>query len=170
MHRWQPTDEILEQITGWVIADNRARYLFRKNNRFYRPACNVYSFFNDSRWHDEIPSLNDDDRPQGQKQICECGQEGKYRYMEQLYCITCYDKKAHPNFKREVYNRLVERGLGKKVDETREQYLGRLRTTGMQSLARIQKGAMALSATERPRTRSTVAAGETVQSENMVED
>jgi len=151
LHRYQPTDEILEQIVQWVIADNRARYLFRKNNRFYREPCNIYTFFSDSRWHDEIPSLSDPEKSNSKLVCSDCGQaEYLARFQDKLYCCKCYDKHAHPDEKQKVYDNLKRIGLGKMATESRDEWLSRVRDAFVRLAREYEKRVVGNHSTQRP--------------------
>lgn len=163
LHRWQPTDEILEQIIGWVIEDNRTRRTYRQAGKFYREACNVYSFFNDSRWHDEIPSTTE--AKQVQTRSCGCGQKVVWTDGKLELCTKCYDAKFHADDKRKIYDHLCSLGLGKLKDETKQEWIARLRQNARQAFKRIgtvQRRDMAMAPNPHPPSRRTHEAGESV--------
>lgn len=129
LHRYQPTDEILETIYEWVLADNRARYRAKQKGDFYPNPPNCYSFFHESRWMDKLSQVQEHRKIEHR---CICGIETKnlYPVNGQLCCIKCYDDRRHPEFKRQVYNNLCQHGLGKLKTETREQWLQRMKQMG----------------------------------------
>lgn len=137
LHRYQPPDDLLEQIYEWVLADNRRRSIAAKRNEFYPSPPNSYTFFHESRWMDKIPSRSD---VQFERALlkCQCGADSKhlYPFEGKHCCLKCYDEKAHPNFKREVYDNLCKHGLGKLKEETREAWIARMRQMGREVIAK----------------------------------
>lgn len=132
LHRYQPPQEVLEKIYEFVLADNRRRHIARQRNEFYPPACNCYTFFHESRWMDKIPAVSDRNVERVLLK-CSCGAETKnlYPFQDKHYCLKCYDEKAHPDFKRKVYDQLCKVGLGKTHEETREQWRERIKRHGL---------------------------------------
>ena len=137
LHRYQPDDKVLRDIIEWVLEDNKRRALAIKQNKFYRPACNAFSFFNDSRWRDPFPK-HDVPLPQASaNQNCACGAKMIWTNGDYKFCQKCYDNHFHADFKRKVYDHLCSTGLGKLKDETKEQWIARLKTHAKQTQSRI---------------------------------
>lgn len=136
LHRYQPSDAILETIYEWVLADNRARHRAKQKGDFYPNPPNCYTFFHESRWMDKL-SVGET-RKQVEHKCIECGEQTKnvYPFQGKLYCVKCYDKNAHPNFKRQVYETLCNHGLGKLKEETREQWIARMKQMGRSVIAK----------------------------------
>lgn len=133
LHRYQPTDEILEKIYEFVLADNRRRGIASRKGEFYPSPPNCYTFFHESRWMDKIPSQSDSTVRRFVVHHCECGQEAQhlYPFRGKHYCLKCYEERAHPEFKRQVYDNLCKHNLGKLKTETREEWMKRLREHGL---------------------------------------
>jgi len=140
LHRYQPNEEILEQIYEFVLADNRRRHVARQRNEFYAPPCNCWTFFHESRWMDKIPRVFDGDKPETKTLCAECGNEIQRlhggRFQGKHYCIGCYDVKAHPDFKSKVYKNLCDHGQGKLKTESREEWLARMKRWGRKVISR----------------------------------
>lgn len=133
LHRYQPSNEILETIYEWILADNRARHKAKQKGDFYPNPPNVYTFFHESRWMDKLSQTHE------RRKIdlrCGCGTETNnlYPVNGQLCCIKCYDEKMHPDFKRKVYDNLCKHGLGKTKEETREQWIARMKQLGRNAI------------------------------------
>jgi len=54
LHRYQPDEKTLEKIVQFVLADNRRRRVARDRKEFYAQPPNCFTFFNESRWMDQI--------------------------------------------------------------------------------------------------------------------
>lgn len=140
LHRYQPSDEILEKIYDFVLADNRRRHIAKQRNEFYPPPCNCWTFFHESRWMDKIATTAQIERTESKTLCAHCGREVPRlhggAYQGKLYCIKCYDDKVHPDFKAKVYKNLCDKGMGKLKTETREEWLARMKSWGRQVIAK----------------------------------
>ena len=140
LHRYQPTDEILQKILEWVYESNRRRAKARERKEFYAEACNLYTFFHESRWEDEIKSSSD--REGGGRSntasdsiftcsVCKFQKDSKERgwviRAEKIYCTPCWAKTFEDGptgFRvlREYYKKREPRRPG----ETGPQYINRI--------------------------------------------
>lgn len=136
LHRYQPSDEILETIYEFVLADNRARYRAQQKGDFYPNPPNCYTFFHESRWMDKLTQPYEKKEAVHRCNFCSTETKNLYPIEGKLGCIKCYDEKKHPDFNRKVYQNLCDMGLGKLKTETREEWLARMKKLGREVIAK----------------------------------
>lgn len=130
-----PDDKLTETIYDSILAQNRDRgtkFISKEDKKFIK---HFSSWLRAKGWVYE----NDSDGEHATEKSgtpCQCGKDGKVHVAGKYYCTPCYDSKAHPNFKRQVYDDLCKRGMGKLKTETREEWLARIKNWGRQVIAK----------------------------------
>lgn len=133
-----PDDKLTEKIYESILSQNRDRgtkFLTKDEKKFIKHFSSwlrAKGWVYESENEGELVSLR---KGEGH---CACGQTGKIKHQDKLLCIKCYDKAVHPEFNKSVYENLCKRGLGKRTDETKEEYLIRMKTEATQALRKFK--------------------------------
>ena len=118
LHRYNPDDEILGNIYSWVLEWNRYTRHCIQNKLFIKRLPNLYTFFNDSRWMDPIPSYSTSVSSSPTESVIKpCVQCGAKSFNNKL-CPRCYTKEANPDFKQQMTENLRKMGFNKLPNET----------------------------------------------------
>lgn len=130
-----PDDELTEKIYESILAQNRDRGTKRLSKDEKKFIKHFSSWLRAKGWVYE--SERDGEFASDRREIlCACGKQGVAKIGDKHYCTPCYDNKAHPNFKREVYENLCKHGLGKLKTETKEEWLARMKQLGRVVIAK----------------------------------
>ena len=126
LHRYAPDDDTLKQIFDWVCDWNRYRSSVHKSNKkdkFVPRLPNLFTFFQDSRWSDPLPSTSNlllDSGETKPPQACTtpgCQDRGVAMADKKLVCARCYTKLTHPNFAATMKETLKAMGFTRGKDE-----------------------------------------------------
>ena len=127
LYRYAPSDEILNEIFGWVCDHNRYADVFNRQKRPNDPWSpklpNLYSFFSKSRWKDPIPSTSallvaaGESKPPQACTTPGCQDRGVAIADKKLVCSRCYTKLTHPHFASTMKETLKAMGFTRGKDE-----------------------------------------------------
>ncbi len=130
-----PDDKLSETIYESILAQNRDRgskSLSKEEKKFLK---HFSSWLRAKGWVYE--SERDGEYAKEKKNYqCFCGKEAVVRVAAKYFCMPCYDEKAHPEFKRKIYEQLCSKGLGKLKTETKQEWLARMKLMGRQAIAK----------------------------------
>jgi len=115
---------LIQEIKLSAQAQNRyRRELKTTGHKLVRPK-GISVWINSGSWAEEIGS-HSELREKAKAEKCKCGEPATLLHNSKWSCSRCYE--TDPEFKRKCYKILCDAGLGKKVDETKEEYIQRLK-------------------------------------------
>lgn len=132
-----PNDELTEKIYNSILDQNRDRgtkFISKEDKKFIKHFSSwlrakgwVYESENDG----ELVSLKRSEK------ICACGGKVWSTHEGKPICAKCYDAIFHSDFNKKVYENLCKHGLGKLKDETKEQWMERIKQAGRRGLKKV---------------------------------
>lgn len=162
-----PDEELTEKIFDSILLQNKERgtkFLSKEDKKFIK---HFASWLRAKGWVFEAETSGELSTDTKAEKTCACGGKICWKHQEsgEELCIKCYDQKYHPEEKRKIYDHLCSIGLGKLKDETKQEWIARLRQNARQAFKRIgtiQRRDVAMAPNPHPPSRRTHEAGEVV--------
>lgn len=134
-----PDDELTEKIFDSILLQNKERgtkFISKEDKKFIK---HFASWLRAKGWVFESETSGELSEQKRDKTKCRCGGDVYWRQKENgvELCIKCYDKYLHGDDKRRIYDHLCSLGLGKLKDETKQEWVARLRQNARQAFKRI---------------------------------
>ena len=134
-----PDDELTEKIYDSILLQNRERgtkFISKEDKKFIK---HFASWLRAKGWVFEAETNGEFSTETRAEKTCACGGKICWKHQEsgEGLCIKCYDERLHANEKRKIYDHLCSIGLGKLKDESKQEWVARLRQNARQAFKRI---------------------------------
>lgn len=162
-----PDEKLTETIYDSILLQNKERgtkFISKEDKKFIK---HFASWLRAKGWVFEAETNGELSTETRAEKSCGCGGKVCWKSQEsgEELCIKCYDKRLHGDEKRKIYDHLCSIGLGKRKDETKQEWIARLRQNARQAFKRIgtiESRNLAMAPNPHPPGSRTHEAGESV--------